>query len=139
MQYGYFAAADDADVVRILDRFDEQAEGTGHLELVVKHADPLEDLLPAELSLTGRTEAELEADPRRGKFLGEIHDGELAVLALSDVFKQALSQASDADLRAAAVAIAGPADAEDLVSFLKSLSEMARRDASHHLYCWISL
>ncbi|MFG1641554.1 hypothetical protein ACGFMK_14810 [Amycolatopsis sp. NPDC049252] len=138
MQYGYFAAADDAEVVRILDRFDEQAEGTGHFELVVKHADPLEDLLPAEMSLTGRTEAELEADPRRGKFLGEIHDGELAVLALSDVFKEALSGASDADLRVAAAAIAGPS-AEDVVSFFKSLAELARREASHHLYCWISL
>ncbi|WP_328614746.1 hypothetical protein OHS18_43590 [Amycolatopsis sp. NBC_00355] len=137
MQYGYFAAADDAEVVRILDRFDEQAEGTGHFELVVKHADPLEDLLPAEMSLTRRTEAELEADPRRGKFLGEIHDGELAALALSDVFKEALSRASDADLRTAAVAIAGPD--EDVVSFFKSLAEMARRDASHHLYCWISV
>ncbi|SEC26433.1 hypothetical protein SAMN04489727_3143 [Amycolatopsis tolypomycina] len=51
---------------------------------MVKNADPLDDLLPAEIHLTGRTAAEVEADPRRGQLVQEFHDGELVLLSLSD-------------------------------------------------------
>ncbi|MBB1158719.1 MULTISPECIES: hypothetical protein [Amycolatopsis] len=144
MLYDYFVAVDDTMAALAFDDPDN-ARCAGYAELVVKGADPITDLLPAETSLTRRTTAEVEADPGRGREVALLDEGEAAVLSLADSFRDALATADDTALQAAAAAFAEEqvedVEAEHLVPFLKELAALAggAAEEGHHLYCAISL
>lgn len=144
MLYDYFVAADDTMAARAFDDPDN-ARCAGYAELVVKGADPITDLLPAETSLTRRTTAEVEADPGRGREVALLDEGEAVVFSLADSFRDALATADDAALRDAAAAFAEEQEehvkAEHIVPFLKELAALAQGAIAegHHLYCTISL
>ena len=146
MLYDYFVAADDA---MAEEAYTEQGGGrcAGYEELAVKGADP-HDLLPIEISLTGRTAEELEADPRRCQLVGEFDEDEQAemesaVVTLTDACRDALAVAEDDALHTAVVAFAAaqeePGDTSGLFPFLKELAVLAKGAAAngHHLYCQI--
>lgn len=143
--YDYFVAVDDTMAALAFDDPDK-ARCAGYPELVVKGADPITDLLPVETSLTGRTIAEVEADPGRGREVALLDEGEAAVLSLADSFRDALASADDAARQTAAAAFAEQCErddieAEDLLPFLRELAAMAAGATAEgrHLYCTISL
>lgn len=84
--FGYYAAADDEDAVRAVVREDGQPMGAGYDSFVVKGVDPVVELLPAEVLVTGRTAGDIEADPRHGHLVGMVGDGEVVSLSLTDPF-----------------------------------------------------
>ncbi|MFD7641530.1 hypothetical protein ACFV4P_12835 [Kitasatospora sp. NPDC059795] len=144
--FGYFAAADDDDALGAIVRDDDEPFGAGYDGTEVKGIDPIVTLGPAEELLTGRSDAELRADRRRGALVGMIEDGEVVVLALSDVFRDALARRGDEALRevaerwaAAEEAFHGPADPDELARFLGELAAIAVRSTARgaHLYCWV--
>lgn len=75
--FGYYAAADDEDAARAVVREDGQPMGTGYDSFVVKGVDPVVELLPAEVLITGRAADGIEADPRHGQLVGMVGDGEV--------------------------------------------------------------
>ncbi|MGA4545554.1 hypothetical protein ACPA54_36750 [Uniformispora flossi] len=146
--FGYYAAADDQDAGRAVVREDDEPIGSGYDELVVKGIDPVVALVPAEVLVTGRTEAEVQADPRHGCLIAMVGDGEVVGVALTDVFRDRLA-AFDRELLgevaqgwAASGEFFSAPDAEqieDMGDFLRSLAELANRAVAcgHRLYCWI--
>ncbi|MFG2695940.1 hypothetical protein ACIHEI_36905 [Kitasatospora sp. NPDC051984] len=139
---GYFAATDDDDALGAIVRDDDEPFGAGYDEVVVKGIDPVVMLEPAEELVTGRSPAELRADPRRAALVGMIEDGEVVVLALSDAFRDALAQHEDAALREVAerwaVAEGVHYEPADLADFLRELAGLASRAVAGgaRLYCW---
>ncbi|WP_406091779.1 hypothetical protein [Streptomyces sp. NBC_01013] len=144
--YGYFAAADDDDALRAVDRDHDQPSGTGYDQVVVKGIDPVVDLLPAEVRLTSRPADEVRADPRHGSLVGTAEEGELMVVSLTDALRDGLATHDPRSLCDVATgwastegAFHGPADPEDLTGFLERLSEVAGRAVTRGAgpYCWI--
>ncbi|MEV7119623.1 hypothetical protein [Kitasatospora griseola] len=144
--FGYFAAADDDDALGAIVRDDDEPFGAGYDGTVVKGIDPVVALEPAAELVTGQSGAELRADPRCGALVGMIEDGEVVVLALSNVLRDALARQGDAALGEVAERWAtadevfhGPADAGQLAEFLRELARIARRAAARGagLYCWV--
>ncbi|WTW92075.1 hypothetical protein OG216_01225 [Streptomycetaceae bacterium NBC_01309] len=146
--FGYYAAADDQDAGRAIVRDDDEPSGTGCDGLVVKGIDPVVDLVPAEALITGRSAEEVKADPRHGRLIAMVGDGEVVSVALTDVFRDRLA-AFDRELLedvargwAASGEFYDPPDAEgieDMGDFLRSLAELADGAVArgHRLYCWI--
>ncbi|MET7685778.1 hypothetical protein [Streptomyces sp. NPDC005423] len=144
--YGYFAAADDDDALRAVVRDDDQPSGTGYDQLVVKVIDPMLVLMPAEELITGRSAAEVEADPRHCSLVGMVGDGEVVVVTLTNALRDALATRDGRSLRDIATnwsTVEGvfrhEADPEDLTGFLDGLSEIAGRAVARgdRLYCWL--
>ncbi|MEW2505857.1 MULTISPECIES: hypothetical protein [unclassified Amycolatopsis] len=141
MLYDYFVAVDDATAARLFVDGDT-AKRAGYPELVVKGADPVFDLLPIEAALTGRTIAEVEADPHHCPEIKQEGDEEpeVFVVSLADAFRDSLATAGDAALHDAAVAFVARnegGEVEPIVAFLKELAVLARGAAAeeHRLYC----
>lgn len=146
--FGYYAAADDQDAGRAIVRDDDEPSGTGYDGLVVKGIDPVVDLVPAEVLITGRSAEEVKADPRHGHLIAMVGDGEVASVTLTDVFRDRLA-AFDRELLedvaqgwAASGEFYDPPDTEgieDMGDFLCGLAELADRAVArgHRLYCWI--
>ncbi|MDI2127129.1 hypothetical protein [Yinghuangia seranimata] len=61
--FGYYTASDDHDASRAIVRDDDKPSGTGYDELVVKGIDPVVDLVPVEVLITGRSAEEVKTDP----------------------------------------------------------------------------
>ncbi|MGE7387863.1 hypothetical protein ACQKM2_20540 [Streptomyces sp. NPDC004126] len=145
--FGYYAAADDGDAVRAVDREDGQPVGTGYDSLVVKGIDPVVGLLPAEVLVTGRTAGAVTADPRHGHLVGTVGDGEVVTLSLTGSFCDSLARVGPERLGEVARgwSASGVFDAEsdltELTGFLEDLAALAERAAArgHRLYCWISV
>ncbi|TWG06784.1 hypothetical protein FHX80_115280 [Streptomyces brevispora] len=144
--YGYFAASDDHDAVRAVDRDDEMPSGTGYDQLVVKGIDPVVELMTAEALVTGRSAAAVRSDPRHGSLVAMVGDGELVVVTLTDTIRDSLATCGAESLRDVATNWSGaegsfayPADPDDLAGFLAQLSELAGRAVTRgaRLYCWI--
>ncbi|KDN80973.1 hypothetical protein [Kitasatospora cheerisanensis] len=144
--FGYFAAADDDDALGAVVRDDDEPFGTGYDGTVVKGLDPVVALGPAEELLTGRSAAELRADPRCGGLVGTSEDGEALVLSLSDALRDALARCGDAAPAEVAARWAatdglfpGVPDPEHLADFLRELAALAARAAARggRLYCWV--
>lgn len=143
--FGYYAAADDHHASRAVVREDDEPTGTGYDELVVKGVDPVVDLLPAEVLVTGLAAEEITADPRRGRLVAMVGDGEVVSVALTDVFRDRLAtlerELLDDVARgwAASGEFSTPPDPDDLAGFLHRLAGLADRAVTrgHHLYCWI--
>ncbi|MFD9082773.1 hypothetical protein [Streptomyces erythrochromogenes] len=145
--FGYYAAADDEDAVQAVAREGGQPMGTGYDSFVVKGVDPVVELLPAEVLATGRTAAEVEADPRHGHLVGMVGDGEVLTLSLTDSLRDSLCRLDRRQLDEVArswstsgVFSAG-SDLSGLTDFLEDLSALAKRALvrGHRLYCWMSL
>lgn len=147
--FGYYAAADDEDAGRAIVREDDESIGTGYDELVVKDIDPVVGLASAEVLITGRSEEEVQADPRHGCLIATVGDDEVVSVALTDVFRDRLA-AFDRELlgdvaqgwAASGDFFSGAPDAEqieDMGDFLRRLAELANRAVAsrHRLYCWI--
>ncbi|GGV04538.1 hypothetical protein GCM10010275_50020 [Streptomyces litmocidini] len=145
--FGYYAAADDEDAVRAVVREDGQPTGTGYDSFVVKGVDPVVELLPAEVLITGRAADAVEADPRRGHLVGMVGDGEVVSLSLTDSFCDSLARFERAQLGEVARAWSASgvfdtrSDPNGLTGFLEELAALVGRAAArgHRLYCWISM
>ncbi|MFD3453688.1 hypothetical protein ACFWVC_16085 [Streptomyces sp. NPDC058691] len=154
--YGYYSAADDRDAVRaVVDavvRDDGAALAAGYDQRVVKGIDPVVELLPAEVLITGRAAEDVQTDPRRGALVGMAGDGEVVAVSLSDTFRDALAAFDPRLLDDVAVgwartsrapAVSGASrtelDPDALGRFLKDLAALAARACStgRRLYCWI--
>ncbi|MGW7104161.1 hypothetical protein [Streptomyces sp. NPDC054838] len=85
--FGYYTAADDEDAVRAVVREDGQPMGTGYDSFVMKGVDPVVELLPAEVLVTGRSADAIEADPRHGHLVGMVGDGEVISLTLTELLR----------------------------------------------------
>ncbi|MFF4444488.1 hypothetical protein [Streptomyces sp. NPDC001502] len=145
--FGYYAAADDEDAVRAVVREDGRPIGAGYDSFVVKGVDPVVELLPAEVLVTGRTADAIEADPRHGHLVGMVGDGEVVSLSLTDSFSDSLARfdrkqlAEVASSWAASGVFSARPDPSGLTGFLEGLAALAERSAvhGHRLYCWISV
>ncbi|MFF3726574.1 hypothetical protein ACFYYM_29880 [Streptomyces erythrochromogenes] len=143
--FGYYAAHDDDDAGRAVRRDDGGPAGTGYDQFVVKGMDPVVELLPAEVLLTGRSAEAVEADPRRGGLIATAGDGEVFSVSLTEAFRDALADCGPQQLGSVARAWSGsdvfavPPSAEGLAEFLEALAALARRAVAHdrRLYCWI--
>ncbi|MFE7099503.1 hypothetical protein [Streptomyces erythrochromogenes] len=144
--FGYYAAADDEDAVRAVAREDGQPMGTGYDSFTVKGIDPVVELLPAEVLITGRTADAIKADPRHGHLVGTVADGEVVTLSLTDSFRDSLARV---DLKllgevahgwSASGVFSAESDPTGLTGFLEDLAALAQRATvrGHRLYCWIS-
>ncbi|MFD8478416.1 hypothetical protein [Kitasatospora sp. NPDC059673] len=142
--FGYFAAADDDDALEAVVRDDDEPFGAGYDGVVVKGIDPMVVLGPAEELVTGRSAAELRADPRRAALVGMAEGGEVVVLTLSDTFRGALGQLHEDAALLHEVAERWAAtedmvhDQAELAEFLSELSGIAVRAEAGgaRLYCW---
>ncbi|MGW1374433.1 hypothetical protein ACWD6P_09155 [Streptomyces sp. NPDC002446] len=145
--FGYYAAADDEDAVRAVVREDGQLMGTGYDSFVVKGVDPVVELLPAEVLVTGRTADAVEADPRHGHVIGMTGDGEVVTLSLTDSFRDSLGRFDRKQLGEVArgwstsSVFSAQSDLSGLTGFLADLAALAERALvrGHRLYCWISV
>ncbi|WP_406424917.1 hypothetical protein [Streptomyces sp. NBC_01589] len=145
--FGYYAAADDEDAVRAVVREDGQPMGAGYDSFVVKGVDPVVELLPAEVLVTGRTAGDIEADPRHGHLVGMVGDGEVVSLSLTDPFCESLARFDRKQLGevargwSASGVFSAQSDPSGLTDFLGDLAALAERAAvrGHRLYCWISV
>ena len=145
--FGYYAAADDEDAVRAVVRADGQPTGTGYDSFVVKGVDPVVELLPAEVLVSGRTADDIEADPRHGRLIGTAGDGGVVTLSLTDSFGDSLARCDAKWLGEVARgwSASGVFDAQSdltgLTGFLEDLAALAERASvrGHRLYCWISM
>ncbi|MEW2132932.1 hypothetical protein [Streptomyces sp. NPDC005435] len=145
--FGYYAAADDDDAVRAVVREDGQPTGTGYDAFVVKGVDPVVELLPAEVLVTGRTADAVEADPRHGHVAGMAGGGEVVTLSLTDSFRDSLARFDRGQLGdvtrgwSASNVFSAQSDLSGLTGFLEDLAALAERALArgHRLYCWISV
>ncbi|MGG7569772.1 hypothetical protein [Streptomyces sirii] len=145
--FGYYAAADDEDAVRAVVREDGQPMATGYDSFIVKGVDPVVELLPAEVLVTGRTADAIEADPRHAHLVGMVDGGEVASLSLTDSFRDSLARFDRKQLGEVARgwSASGVFDAQShlsgLTGFLEDLAALAERATvrGHRLYCWISM
>ncbi|MFE7184561.1 hypothetical protein [Streptomyces erythrochromogenes] len=143
--FGYYAAHDDADAGRAVQRDDGGPAGTGYDQFVVKGMDPVVELLPAEVLLTGRSAEAVEGDPRHGALIATAGGGEVVSVSLTEAFRDALADCGPPQLGSVARAWSGsdvfavPPSAEGLAEFLDALTALARRAVAHdrRLYCWI--
>lgn len=144
--FGYYAAHDDDDAERAVRRDDGGPTGTGYDQFVVKGMDPVVELLPAEVLLTGRSAEAVEADPRHGGLIATAGDGEVISVSLTDAFRDSLAVSGPEQLDPVARAwcgsdvFAAPPGPEALAEFLDALAALARRAVAHdrRLYGWIS-
>ncbi|MCX4750544.1 suppressor of fused domain protein [Kitasatospora sp. NBC_01287] len=67
-------------------------------------------LMPVEELITGRSAAEIEADPRHCSLVGMVGDGELVVVSLTKAFRDALATSETSSLRDVAISWAGTYD-----------------------------
>ncbi|MFJ2562653.1 hypothetical protein ACIO02_06540 [Streptomyces sp. NPDC087568] len=145
--FGYYAAADDEDAVRAVVREDGQPMGTGYDSFVVKDVDPVVELLPAEVLVTGRTADAVEADPRHGYLVGMVGDGEVFTLSLTDSFRDSLARFDRKQLDEAArgwsasSVFSSQSDLSGLTGFMEDLAALAERALvrGYRLYCWITV
>jgi hypothetical protein len=93
--YTYFAAQGDREAATAA-RVDAELAG-----LVVKGADPMDELARLEAVLTGRSRDEIRSDPRHGSVVEESDDGDCVVLSLTDPLTRALASAEPDVLRRA--------------------------------------
>ncbi|MGW3246345.1 hypothetical protein [Streptomyces sp. NPDC001070] len=144
--YGYYSAADDRDAARAVAREFGMAAGHGHDQHVTKGIDPVVELLPAEVLITGRAPEDVRSDPRRGALVGVAGEGRVVAVSLTDTFRDALAAFDEELLDDVAVGWArspgglhGVQDPRDLRLFLKELAGLAGRATAHgrRLYCWI--
>jgi hypothetical protein len=146
--YGYYAARDDQDAGRAIVREDEEPSGTGYDQFELKGIDPVTNLLPAEVLITGRSADAVNADPRHGHLVAMVGDGEVVSVSLTDTFRDALAGFDPELLDAVAQGWAASGDfyspldkegIEDLADFLHQLAALAQRAVAcgHRLYCWI--
>ncbi|MFD8071378.1 hypothetical protein ACFV3E_01780 [Streptomyces sp. NPDC059718] len=156
--YGYYSAADDKDAARAVVReFRElcefrgprefrEADGDGRDQHVTQGIDPVVELLPAEVLITGRAPEDVRSDPRRGALVGVAGEGRVVAVSLTDSFRDALA-AFDADLlddvamgwSRTSGGLHGVHGPDVLGPFLKELAGLAGRAAAggRRLYCWI--
>ncbi|QKV74194.1 hypothetical protein [Amycolatopsis sp. Hca4] len=139
MLYSYFAAKGDREAEMAAARVDGELDG-----LVVKGADPTDELARLQAVLTGRSLDEIRSDPRHGSVVVEFDEGDCVVLPLTDplttalasvepdVLLQAVSNAAGAG---GALSIVG--DRTALTEFTAGLAALARHAVSdgHKLYC----
>ncbi|MFF2792603.1 hypothetical protein ACFVT6_38655 [Streptomyces sp. NPDC058049] len=145
--FGYYAAAEDEDAVRAVVRADGHPMGTGYDSFVVKGVDPVVELLPAEVLVTGRTADAIEADPRHGNLVGMVGAGEVVTLSLTEFFRDSLAHFDRKQLGevargwSASSVFTTPPDLSGLTGFLEDLAALAERafGRDHRLYCWISV
>ncbi|MGW4825795.1 hypothetical protein ACWEP4_44890 [Streptomyces sp. NPDC004227] len=145
--FGYYVAADDEDAVRAVVREDGQPMGTGYDSFVVKGVDPVVELLPAEVLVTGRTADAVEADPRHGHLVGMVGDGEVVTLSLTDSFRDSLARFDRKQLGevargwSASSVFSAQSELSGLTGFLEGLAALAERALvrGHRLYCWVSV
>ncbi|MES5824525.1 hypothetical protein [Streptomyces sp. RG80] len=145
--FGYYAAADDEDAVRAVVREDGQPMGTGYDSFVVKGVDPVVELLPAEVLITGRDPGVIEADPRHGHLVGMVGSGEVVSLSLTDSFCDSLAHFDQEQLGevargwSASGVFNAQSDLSGPTGFLEDLAALAQRAAArgHRMYCWISM
>ncbi|MFJ4845959.1 hypothetical protein [Streptomyces sp. NPDC088733] len=154
--YGYYSAGDDRDAVRAVLRAEVHDDGAAlapdYDQLVVEGVDPVLELLPAEVLITGRAPEDVQTDPRRGALVGMAGDGGVVAVSLTDTFRDALAAFDPRLLEDVAVgwartsrtpAVPGASRAEldprALGVFLKDLAALAGRARStgRRLYCWI--
>jgi hypothetical protein len=143
--YGYFAAADDDDAVRAVIREDDEPTATGYDGFDVNGMDPIVDLLPVEVILSGRSAKTIQEDPRHGHLLATADDGQLFCLSLTDALRDALAAADHGSLHglarvwAASDVFPTPPDPDGLAEFLEQAVDLASRavERGHRLYCWI--
>lgn len=146
--FGYYAAADDQDAGRAILREDGEPRGTGYDEFVVKGIDPVSDLLPAEVLITGRAAEDVKADPRHAHLVAMVGEGEVVMVSLTDTFRDSLASFDPGLLDAVAQGWVAsgdfytPPDADgidDLAAFLRQLATLAQRAVTREqrLYCWI--
>lgn len=154
--YGYYSAGDDRDAVRAVVRAEVHDDGVAlaadYDPLVVKGVDPVVELLPAEVLITGRAAEDVQTDPRRGALVGMAGDGEVVAVSLTDTFRDALAAFDPRLLEDVAVGWArtsrtpavpgasrGESDPRALGRFLKDLAALAGRATAtgRRLYCWI--
>ncbi|MER7582270.1 hypothetical protein [Kitasatospora sp. NPDC097691] len=144
--FGYYAADGDEDARRAVERDDDEPTGTGYDEFVVKGIDPVVDLLPAEVLISGRSADVVEADPRHGHLVAMVGDGEVVSVSITDAFRDSIAD-FNAELLGDVVArswsasdvFSTPPDPDGLAEFLSSLAALARRSVARgqNLYCWI--
>jgi hypothetical protein len=104
------------------------------------------ELYEIESLLTGRSAAEITADPRFHALVAEQADdgawgGECGVVTVTDSFTRALAAADDAQLCAVGVAWLGEGSAWQGQRLVRGLAEVARHAVMHrhHMYCfWYS-
>ncbi|MEV6212010.1 hypothetical protein [Kitasatospora sp. NPDC051914] len=143
--FGYYAAADDQDAERAVVREDGESTGAGYDQFVVKGVDPVVDLLTVEFVLTGRPASVIRSDPRYGRLVAEVGEGDVVSVSLTETLRDALASADREFLEDLAGSLArsmrfpAPADAGHLADFLRQLAALAERaaDRGHGLYCWI--
>ncbi|NNN31903.1 hypothetical protein HLK59_16330 [Streptomyces sp. S3(2020)] len=145
--FGYYAAADDEDAVRAVVREDGLPIGSGYDSFVVKGVDPVVELLPAEVLITGRDADVIEADPRHGHLVGMVGSGDVVCLSLTDSFCDALAHLGRKQLGEvargwfASGVFNAQSDPSGLTGFLEDLAALAGSAAArgHRMYCWISM
>lgn len=142
MLYTYFAAKGDREAEMAAARVDAELDG-----LVVKGADPLDELARLEAVLTGRSLDEIRSDPQHGSVVAEFDEGDCVVLPLTDPLTTALASAELDVLRQAVSKDVGAggalsivADRQALTEFTAELAALARRAVSdgHRLYCRVA-
>ncbi|MDX3093696.1 hypothetical protein PV703_26460 [Streptomyces sp. ME01-24h] len=144
--YGYYSAADDKDAARAVVREFRRAEAGCRDQHVTRGIDPVVELLPAEVLITGRAPEDVRSDPRRGALVGVAGEGRVVAVCLTDTFRDALA-AFDADLlddvamgwSRSCGGLNGVHGPDVLGPFLKELAGLAGRASAHgrRLYCWI--
>ncbi len=144
--YGYYSAADDKDAARAVVREFHHAEGGGRDQHVTQGIDPVVELLPAEVLITGRAPEDVRSDPRRGALVGVAGEGRVVAVSLTDSFRDALA-AFDVDLlddvamgwSRTSGGLHGVHGPDVLGPFLKELAGLAGRASAdgRRLYCWI--
>ncbi|MEA5367214.1 hypothetical protein VA596_47340 [Amycolatopsis sp., V23-08] len=142
MLYTYFAAQGDRDAAKAAARVDDELDG-----LMVKGADPTDELTRLEAVLTGRSLDEIRSDPRHGSVVAESDEGDCVVLSLTDPLTRVLASAEPDVLRravsnasSAGGSLSIVADRLALTEFTAELAVLARRGLldGHKLYCRIA-
>ncbi|MFD8077148.1 hypothetical protein ACFV3E_31365 [Streptomyces sp. NPDC059718] len=143
--YGYYAAADDQDASRAVWLTSGETSGDGFDQILVQNIDPNVDLLPVEFAVTGRPASVIKSDPRHGRVVAALEDGEVVCVSLTDAFRDAFAGIGQDFLHdvargwARSARFTTPPDIEQLDRFLQQLAALAERAVArgHGLYCWI--
>jgi hypothetical protein len=109
--------------------------------------EPVVQMGTLEALLTGRTYDDVMAEHPGGREVAVNDGGERLVMRLSDELSEALADATENALAAAAVPWAqteefwGQGDPQILERFLRNLAGLARqaRDTDRRLYCWLCI
>ncbi|MFB7784065.1 hypothetical protein ACFC1D_15325 [Streptomyces vinaceus] len=143
-KFCYYAAMDDQAAGQSTARADAQVRGAGRGQILVDGIDPFVDLAWVEFVLTGRSSRFVKFDPRHGRVVAIVRNGEMVSVSITDSLRDALASVDREFLDDVASnwrlsgSVSPSPDVSRLADFLKCLAALAEQAIAdgYRLYCW---